>query len=275
MEIKKLSPMLMEIRIPYGEPAFFFLSSDWHYDNPKCLRDKLHKHLDITKEKQGHALCFGDFFCFMQGKYDPRSSKKDIRPEHKVSNYIDAVIDDTVELLKDYPILMVSNGNHERNLLTRLETDVVQRYVDKHNLISDYKTYVGGYHGFIKFVFHNNNSNTKTYLMYFHHGLWGGSVMKGFQANTRYASYVDADFIVSGHIHTRHLDESMRYNITKTGNLELRPQYFIKSGTYKEEYLTDNGWAIEKLAIPKNIGGWFLEFTGKHRDTIDFKISMT
>jgi hypothetical protein len=277
MEIKQISDVLLEVRIPYGEDVLFFLGSDFHYDNPKCQRDKLHKHLDYVAERNGKIFVFGDFFCMMQGKYDPRSSKKDIRPEHNTSNYIDAVIEDTIEKFKDYPISLISKGNHELGLLNRLETDVIKRFVDGTNLYKgpEEKVYAGGYHGFIKFVLHRNGANVKTYLMYYHHGLWGGVVSRGFQAYSRYGVVTDADFVVSGHTHDRSLAEIMRYDITKTGNLLLRPQYFIKSGTYKEEYAVATSWAVEKLGVPKNIGGWYLEIKGTDRDNISIKINMT
>ena len=71
------------------------LTSDWHYDNPHCDRDLLHTHLDEAKEAGALVCCFGDLFCFMQGKYDKRHDKSYVRPEHKSGDYLDVVISDT------------------------------------------------------------------------------------------------------------------------------------------------------------------------------------
>lgn len=70
--------------------------SDLHWDNPKCDREKLTAHLEYCKKNDIPIFVNGDFFCLMQGKYDPRRNKRDIRPEHNVANYLDAVIEDAV-----------------------------------------------------------------------------------------------------------------------------------------------------------------------------------
>ena len=95
--VKAVSNQLLEIRMKYkhGDKFNFLLISDVHFDNPKCKRDLFFKHLDKAKEKNAGVLCFGDFFCLMQGKYDPRRNKKAVRPEHNKDNYVDAVFSDT------------------------------------------------------------------------------------------------------------------------------------------------------------------------------------
>lgn len=89
--------------------------SDLHWDNPKCKRDLLKKHLDQALEENARVILNGDTFCLMQGKYDPRKSKASILPEHNVNNYLDAVIETAVEWFKPYAeiIDVVGYGNHE------------------------------------------------------------------------------------------------------------------------------------------------------------------
>ena len=83
--------------IKSNEEKQFFLLSDAHWDNPKCDRETLKKDLDDAVAKGMRILINGDLFCVMQGKYDPRRSKKDIRPEHNVPHYLDAVVEDCAE----------------------------------------------------------------------------------------------------------------------------------------------------------------------------------
>ncbi|NBW21525.1 MAG: hypothetical protein EBR82_77560 [Caulobacteraceae bacterium] len=64
----------------------FFLLSDLHWDNPHCDRELLKKHLDAAVKRDAGVFIFGDLFCAMQGKYDPRGNKEGIRPEHSLSN---------------------------------------------------------------------------------------------------------------------------------------------------------------------------------------------
>ena len=64
----------------------------------------------------------------MQGAYDPRKNKNDIRPEHNKANYLDAVVNDAVQWFSPYAhlIKVVGYGNHETNILKRQETDVIE-----------------------------------------------------------------------------------------------------------------------------------------------------
>jgi UDP-2,3-diacylglucosamine pyrophosphatase LpxH len=56
-------------------PKKVLLISDIHWDNPKCKRDLLKRHLDQAVEQGADILFNGDTFCLMQGAYDPRKSK--------------------------------------------------------------------------------------------------------------------------------------------------------------------------------------------------------
>jgi hypothetical protein len=68
----------------------------------------------------------------MQGKFDPRRSKKDIRPEHNKANYLDAVIEDAVEWFAPYAdiLTVVGYANHETGIIRNVETDPLQSFVD-------------------------------------------------------------------------------------------------------------------------------------------------
>jgi hypothetical protein len=102
-------------RVNVGKSQKFLLLSDLHWDNPKCERGLLTRHLKQAQERGAKVIINGDFFCMMQGKYDPRRSKKDILPEHNKANYIDAVIEDAVKWWTPYAdmILLIGYGNHE------------------------------------------------------------------------------------------------------------------------------------------------------------------
>ena len=67
--------------------------SDLHWDNPKCDRDLLKKHLDHCKQENIPVMINGDMFCLMQGRGDNRRNKSDIRPEHNNARYLDSVVE--------------------------------------------------------------------------------------------------------------------------------------------------------------------------------------
>ena len=49
------------------QPKKVLLLSDIHWDNPKCDRELLKRHLDQAKEIGADVLLNGDTFCLMQG----------------------------------------------------------------------------------------------------------------------------------------------------------------------------------------------------------------
>jgi len=93
----------------------FLLISDIHFDNPKCQRAVLKRHLDLAIENNMKIAVNGDFFCLMQGKYDPRRSKKDIMPQHNGNTYLDLVIQEAVDWWAPYAksLVFIGYGNHE------------------------------------------------------------------------------------------------------------------------------------------------------------------
>ena len=260
--------MSVEIRQEYkGTTAFkYLLISDLHIDNPKCKRETLFKDLDAAKAANAPIFIFGDLFCLMQGKYDPRGAKGHLRAEHNVHNYMDAVIEDTAHILAPYAhlIAVISDGNHETSILKRLETDPLERLADI--LREKYKSSVVHmpYMGFIVFKYEcpNKGGAIRTSKWFYSHGHWGGVISKGTQAASRYSAMApQADIIYSGHTHDRNMVELMRYNVDASGDVKVVPQLYLKGGAYKEEFETGGGWAVEKLAMPKNIGGWWLTAT--------------
>ena len=128
MTAEMLTPYTCKIKfeVKSNERQTFLLLSDVHWDNPHCNRDLLKRHLDEAMTRNAGILIFGDLFCAMQGKYDPRGSKAGIRPEHNVANYLDKIVDDAIDYFKFYAqnIMYVSPGNHE---CYRKDTEVLTK----------------------------------------------------------------------------------------------------------------------------------------------------
>lgn len=247
--------------ISKDKDAWFLLTADWHWDNPKCDRDLLKKHLDQAKERNAGVLVFGDLFCLMQGKYDGRRMKGDVRPEHNNATYIDSVIDTFAEWIEPYRANMafVSYGNHETSILKHLETDVLQR------MSAQTKIPLGKYDGWVRFVpkiMPKDGTvikNGQVTNIYYHHGSGGGGIVtKGVIQTNRRNSYIDgADIMVSGHIHEAWIMETPKESITSHGTIERKSVMHVQTGTYKEEF-TGSGWHVERGAPPKPLGSWWL-----------------
>jgi len=244
------------------EETKVLLISDLHWDNPKCDRELLKKHLDQAVKGNHDILINGDLFCLMQGAYDPRKSKSDIRPEHNSANYFDAIINTAVDWFAPYAhlIKLVGYGNHETAILKRQETDIIERFVTLLNYKTGSAIQVGGYGGWIRYQF-NDGSNTQSFKIKYMHGFGGGgAVTRGTIQHNRMSVNVEgADAIWMGHVHE---DYEMTYTVeelTIKDTVQLRDILMIRTSAYKEEYGDGSkGWHIERGASPKPIGGRWL-----------------
>ena len=244
-------------------PKKVLLLSDIHWDNPKCKRDLLRKHLEQAKEIGADILLNGDTFCLMQGAYDPRKSKSDILPEHNKSNYLDAVVNDAIEWFSPYAhlIKVVGYGNHETNILKRQETDVIERFVFGLNSKNETSIEVGGYGGWVVYQFVRHQTSKSYRIKYFHGSGGGGVVTKGTIQFNRMASMIEgADMVWMGHVHEDHELSYTVERLTQSNVVELSEILMIRTPTYKEEYNEGKGgWHVERGAPPKALGGRWLE----------------
>jgi hypothetical protein len=244
------------------EETKVLLISDLHWDNPKCDRDLLKKHLDEALKGNHDVLINGDLFCLMQGAYDPRKSKSDIREEHNVSNYFDAIINTAVDWFAPYAHLIkfIGYGNHETAILKRQETDIIERFVTLLNYKCQSNVQVGGYGGWVRVHF-ADSVNSKSFNIKYMHGFGGGgAVTRGTIQHNRMSVNVEgADAIWMGHVHE---DYEMTYTVEFLSNQDTvlqRDILMIRTSAYKEEYGDGSkGWHIERGASPKPIGGRWL-----------------
>jgi hypothetical protein len=245
------------------KPKKVLLISDAHWDNPKCDRELLKRHLDKAKEEKADILLNGDTFCLMQGAYDPRKNKSDILPEHNKANYLDAVVNDAVKWFSPYAdlIKVVGYGNHETNILKRQETDVIERFVYGLNSTNDSNIEVGGYGGWIVYGFERGGSVYNYRIKYFHGSGGGGPVTKGTIQFNRMATMVEgADMIWMGHVHEDHELTYTVERINEKHKVHLKDILMVRTATYKEEYNEGKGgWHVERGASPKPLGGRWLE----------------
>jgi UDP-2,3-diacylglucosamine pyrophosphatase LpxH len=271
MELTKIARNVHSIVLSRNENRLALLS-DLHWDNPKCDRKMLKAHLDYCKENDIPIFINGDFFCLMQGKYDPRRNKKDILPEHNKANYIDAVIEDAVDWFSPYSNLLtvIGYGNHETAIIKNLETDPLQRFVDLLNYNNKSNVQTGGYGGWLLIKQHYfENTILSKNLKYFHGSGGGGIVTKGAINLTRALEmYENMDVFIMGHIHENasrnDVRETMEYNMGKRAHEYKHKQIHLAiTGSYKEEYQDGAfGWHVERGAPVKPVGGRILTLNG-------------
>jgi len=242
---------------------WILVSSDRHHDNIYCRRDLELSHLQQAREREALIIDCGDLFCAMQGKYDPRSNMDDIRPEDVGIDYLDRIVKNAAEDYGPFAAnwLMIGKGNHETNILKRHHTDLVSNLV--HRLNSDYggQAVVGGYGGWVRFMFKIHKTVGKSVRIKYHHGAGGGGpVTRGTIQSNRQAVYLpDADVCVNGHTHDSWILPIARERLTDKGKISRDLIWFIRTPGYKDEYADGSkGFHIEKWGAPKPIGACWL-----------------
>ena len=272
MELTKIARNVHSLSLSKEENRVALLS-DIHWDNPKCDRDMLKRHLDYCLEQNIPIFINGDFFCCMQGRMDRRSNKSDIRPEHNNAKYIDSVVETAIEWWSPYAHLLtvIGYGNHETSIIKYSETDILQRFVDLLNYKNQSSVYTGGYGGWMVLKYQLRNSTTMTKTLKYHHGLGlGGVVTRGAINLTRALEiYENMDVFVMGHIHENSsrndVRDTLHYNQGKrVYELQQKQIHLAITGTYKEEYGDGSqGWHVERGAPVKPVGGRILTLNGR------------
>ena len=277
MEVREIQKNVHNIYLK-GTKVQIALLSDIHWDNPKCDRKLLKRHLDYCKKESIPIVIVGDMFCLMQGRGDNRRNKSDILPEHNNSHYLDSVVETAVEWWAPYAhlITVIGYGNHETAIIKWQETDILKRFVKMMNLKHDANINVGGYGGWIVYTVdirkNKDSKKPKTCIFkhkYFHGSGGGGIVTKGALNLTRALEmYEGMDIFSMGHIHENSsrndVREILEFRTSSGYKLKHKQIHHCITGTYKEEYEDGSkGWHVERGAPPKPLGGRILELTLK------------
>ncbi len=242
------------------------LSSDRHWDNPHSDHSLQKTHLDQALECAAPVVDIGDFFCAMQGKYDKRSSKSDIRPEHQHGNYLDRLVDTAADWFAPYAgnFVVIASGNHEESIAKQHETNLIERLVGRMNAGNSASVAHGGFAGWVFFRFRPTAGGPqRTLRLHYDHGYGGGGpVTRDVIQSSRRAVYLpDADIVVSGHTHDEWVLPISRARVSAQGVPYIDTQTHIKCPTYKEEYGDGfGGWHVRRGAPPKPVGAIWLRF---------------
>jgi hypothetical protein len=245
-----------------GWKQTFYLGSDHHYDSVHCNRALLTQHLEQMKDENALGLFVGDWFDAMQGRFDPRRSMEELRPEFRTDKYYDVVVKDSADYLKPYAsnILVMARGNHETAVIKNAGTDLLDRLTEKLRMAGGI-TRTGGYGGWIRLMFNmsdgqNTGPRTSIKLKYFHGSGGDAPVTKGVIWTNRQATYLpDADIVVNGHNHNSYIVPIARERLSNKGVQYSDIQYHVRTPGYKQDYGDGSGgWAVEKGMPPKPVG---------------------
>lgn len=255
-----------------GWEQTLFFTSDNHFDSIQCNRDLLLSDLEEAKRRRAWIFVFGDWFDAMQGRFDPRRSMDELRPEYRRSDYYDYVVKDSGDFLAPFApnIVMMGKGNHENSVLKNANTDMMSRLTYVLNHEHGGNILIGGYGGWIKLLLEMENNaghrlsiNTK----YFHGSGGEAPVTRGAIQTNRQAVYLpDADIVVNGHSHNAYYIPIERERISDAGVQYFDTQHHLRIPGYKQAYGDGTvGWEVERGGVPKPLGSWFMRLTYRIR----------
>jgi len=274
IEVKQLYKNVAGVHfkdVRLGWEQWLMLMSDRHFDSVRCDRAMMKRQLDLAKKRNALVLDFGDFFDAMNGRYDPRRSYVDMRPEYlRATSYLQAIVDDASQFLRPYAahLLLMGRGNHDQSVRKNSDYDLISALVTQlnHNLERDKKkqvVQVGGYGGWVKFNFTLQKTQQESIKLYYHHGAGGGGpVTRGVIQSNRQAVYLpDADIIVNGHTHDNWYLPIRRARLSQAGVPYLDYQHHIRIPPASEDYGDgDEGWHVERWGAPKPKGCVWVRF---------------
>lgn len=170
--VEHISRNVLNVRfenINIGWEQYILLSSDRHHDSKWTDRDLELEHLEKVKERNAYVIDVGDMFDVMQGKYDPRRSYRDLRPEYTVENYLDEIIVDGAKFYQPYAdrFLMIGRGNHEQAVLKNNGIDLISNIVHRLNSENKTKIQAGFYGGWVRFNFTLNGTQRLSRVVVF------------------------------------------------------------------------------------------------------------
>lgn len=243
--------------------AWLLLRSDAHHDNAHCNIDLERQHLDQAIDRRAGILDIGDLFCAMQGKWDKRADRSQLRDEYHGGDYLNRLVDVATEFYTPYASnwLMMSHGNHETSVLGRHELDLTSQLVSRLNDRGN-RIHKQTYQGYVQCRFRWGKRSSQTINIAYHHGYGGGGpVTKGVIQSNRQATFLaDAHIVWMGHIHENWSLTLPRERLTAQGRLYLSDQLHIRTPGYKDEYSCGHGWHVGRGAPPKPVGAKWVRF---------------
>jgi hypothetical protein len=254
-----------------GKEAWGLWMSDEHYDHPKCDLKLLKAHHDEAVARRAFIVKVGDTFCAMQGKGDPRGDKGSVRQEHWGGNYLDLLVKTAADFYAPYNqnVLLIGLGNHETSVFKHHETCLIDRLCqslrDRGGV-----TLKGGYSGWVRLMLTGNITRRYSYRAFYHHGFGGGGpVTKGAIDFNRISEWVDADAIISGHVHYKNYFAVERTRLNESSVQTRDQMHYVRCGTYKDEFEDGHaGFHVEKGRGPRPLGGWWQRFSVRGQKVI-------
>lgn len=266
-DIEKTARNVVTIRLhgaSAGWEQSLLLRSDVHHDHPQCDWKLEKKHLDEARDRGAIIIDNGDLFCAMQGKYDKRASKDNVREEHQYGDYLDRLVETAAEFYAPYAanFAVLGRGNHETSIRKRHETDLTERLASELRKRGS-RVQTSGYGGWVRFIISACGRPMQTILLHHYHGAGGGGpVTRGVIMTNRMAVYTpDADIILTGHTHDEWVVTIARQRFSEKAVVYRDEVKHVRVPGYKDAWDDGScGWENETGKGPKPLGAAWCRF---------------
>jgi len=244
--------------VAVGWEQWIMLRSDAHHDSPQCNRELERKQLDKALKRNAIIADCGDLFDAMQGKFDPRRNMEDVRPEDAKADYYDQIVRHAAEDYEPYAAhwILCGKGNHETSVLHNTNHDITTSLVDKMRAAGS-PCVVGGYGGWLRFLFEVNKTKRSSKVVHYFHGSGGDApVTRGTIKTNRQQVYLpDANVVWNGHDHNSLALAIARVRLTEKGRIYKDLCWHVHTPGYKDDYGNgSSGWSVERGSPPKPMG---------------------
>lgn len=223
----------------YGEPHHLTVYSDLHSDSASANHKLIKEHMDRRADMQNaHFVGIGDIGNYVMPRDLRRFKASEPRKELQgIDDYIDKAVDLQIEELGAYPWRMLGMGNHCQSVLDHHLTNPMARLCRKLGVR------FGGFSGFLRIRFRRRTPTKKVAVVgnvltiLYHHGAWGGRVIKGFGGARDYARHFEGwDVFCYGHNHQLTVHHEPMIGLDQNGNITKRSVYYCNTGTFLESY---------------------------------------
>lgn len=249
------------------EPQTLLFIGDLHLDSQYTDRAGIKRVMDEAVQRKAAIVLLGDTWDAMQSRGDKRANKAALMERYAGrDDYMNALLEDVAAFLRPYAsnIWILLHGNHDTALTRFHEVDLVKLLARDLNQ-SGGAVVTPGYQSYLAvrgLVEGTRGGGGILSFGFVTHGAGGASpVTKGvIGAARRATTYPDAEFIVSGHLHTDFTVSHTQYRVSQRGRAFVAKQRHVQVGAHKVESPTAPSWSVEKGMPPAVPTSYWLEF---------------
>jgi len=262
-----------------GEPINISCYGDTHEESNFCDYKFLKKHMDRRAAlPNSRFIAIGDMGDLILPndlkRYMPSAGSRRSLADKGYDAVLDNHVDNFINEYAHYPWDMFGIGNHEHGVLKRHYVNVGQK------ITQGLKCKYGGYSGFLRYSFRGkNHKNQKGWgcsvNFLYHHGAWGGRVMKGFGGARDYARMFEGwDVFLYGHNHHLVVHQENKGQFTQWATYKEKDRYFVNCGTFlKTNKIGVTSYGEKRGYAPVALGAPLVTVT-PHNRSCDISVSI-